>query len=337
MESKSIIKRFSVADFEEEQEFLSRQHSLGWKLKSIKHGLYTFEKCPAEKYVYQLDYNPTDKDEDEYIQLFIDYGWEFIQKNNSRHYFRKPESDTENENSIFSDRESKAEMCRKIVNRRLFLLIPLTFIVIIINLLLQTTGLIPVSPLPIFATKVIAGATGLILTVVFYGSYFDVIFKLNRIIRSGRNRAFNELDNKKKALPNMVLVLLSIIVCIAAMIFNLGEFAYGHAKPSNAVITFCFILFWILFLALVQKEKKLLIYTTVFWGLTFITAVVMILINLTPLEAVWVALPAIPLIGPLYGIEIIFADNVTALSIIAFIAMAFTACGIWFIVRAKRS
>ena len=335
MEIKSIIKQFSVADFEEEQGFLSLQHSLGWKLMSIKHGLYTFEKSPAEKFVYQLDYNPTNQDEDEYIQLFIDYGWEFIQKNKSRFYFRKLESDLESDNNIFSDRESKAEMCRKIVNRRLFLLIPLTFIVIILNVLLQTTGLIPVSPFSIFTTKVIAGTTGFVLTIVFYVSYFDVIFKLNRIVRSDKNQAFNELANKKKTIPNTVLVLLSIIVSITAMIFNLGEFAYGHAKPINTVITLCYILFWMIFLILARKEGKLLMYSTIFWGLTFITAIVMILINLTSLELVSIALLAIPLIGPLIGIDIIFADNVVTLSIIAFIAVVFTACGIWFIIKRK--
>ena len=311
------------------------QHSLGWKLRTIKHGFYTFEKCSTEKYIYQLDYNPTGKDEDEYIQLFIDYGWEFIQKHKSRYYFRKLESDIESDNRIFSDRESKAEMCRKIVNRRLFLLIPLSFIVIILNVLLQTTGLIPVSPFPIFTTKVIAGATGVALTIVFYLSYFEVIFKLNRIIRSDKNQVLNEMANKKEAIPNTVLVLLSIIVCIIAMIFNFGEFAYGHAKPINMGITFCFILFWIIFLTLARKEVKLLVYATIFWGLTFITAIVMILINLVSLELVWIALLAIPLIGPLYGIEIISAGNVVTLSIIAFISMAFTACGIWFMIKRR--
>lgn len=336
MENKSMIRRFSVADFEEEQEFLSLQHSLGWKLKSIRRGLYTFEKSAAEKIVYQLDYNPMDKDEDEYIQMFMDYGWEFIQKYKSRYYFRKTESETECKNNIFSDTESKAEMCKKLINRRLLLLIPLTIVIAILNVLFYSSILVPVYPFPIILSKVILGIMAFAMTIVFYVSYFSAIFKLNRIIRNGENETLDESLIKKRGIPNTVLVLLSVFACIAAMLLNLNEFAFGHAMPFNMGITICFILFWAIFLFLARKERKLLTYAVIFWGLTFVSAILVILVNYTTLELNVLMLPVIVMIGPMFGVDIISVNNVFSLSVIALIAIVFMAFGIWLTIKSKQ-
>lgn len=41
---------------------------------------YTFESCPPEDVIYQLDYNKEGLDhKDEYIQMFQDCGWEYVQ------------------------------------------------------------------------------------------------------------------------------------------------------------------------------------------------------------------------------------------------------------------
>ena len=57
-EKKTVFKWFTVAKYEEEQEYLRQMHQAGWKLVKVSFlGFYTFEKCEPEDVIYQLDYN----------------------------------------------------------------------------------------------------------------------------------------------------------------------------------------------------------------------------------------------------------------------------------------
>lgn len=48
-------------------------------------------KCTPEDVVYQLDYNEEGlTHKDEYVQMFRDCGWEYIQDFGGYSYFRKP-------------------------------------------------------------------------------------------------------------------------------------------------------------------------------------------------------------------------------------------------------
>lgn len=135
METKIVKKFFGLADFLEEQQFLEEQHKNGWKLLSF-HGLnkYTFEECFAEEYVYRLDYNVEYKDEDEYLQMFEDCGWEYIMKYQTWYYFRKKKSYMNvADNEIFSDNDSKLDMIKKVMWKQLFLMLPIMFFFIIYN------------------------------------------------------------------------------------------------------------------------------------------------------------------------------------------------------------
>ena len=66
-------------------------NKLGWRFVEVKGlGMYYFEKCDPQDVVYQLDYN---KDglthKDEYVRMFNDCGWEYIQDYAGYSYFRK--------------------------------------------------------------------------------------------------------------------------------------------------------------------------------------------------------------------------------------------------------
>lgn len=74
--------------------------------------------------IYRLDFNP-DKDNDSYIQMYKDYGWEYIQDLNDFSYFRKIDDGSDNE--IFNDIESNIDMIEKI-NKRKMLPIILIFL-----------------------------------------------------------------------------------------------------------------------------------------------------------------------------------------------------------------
>ena len=144
MSDHKIIKHnFPLSDFEEEQAFLTSHHAEGWRLFSTKGKKYTFEKCDKETFVYQIDFNPDERQEDEYIQLYADFGWQFVEEKDGRFYFCKPTM-CNDDNALFSDRETKAIMCRKIIKRRLIAFIPITIIsLLIIGVLIFFSNLVP--------------------------------------------------------------------------------------------------------------------------------------------------------------------------------------------------
>lgn len=120
-EKKTMIRFFTIADFEEEELWLRRQHRMGWKLISVAPPcFFTFESCPPEDMIYRLDFKSGDMNDD-YFQLFRDYGWEDFDQYAGWIYFRKPaaEAETEADGELFSDGLSKVGMVKKIVLTRL--------------------------------------------------------------------------------------------------------------------------------------------------------------------------------------------------------------------------
>lgn len=137
-----LIKEFRffvLTEYEEEEQFLREKHKQGLRfVKVTLPGCYYFEKCEPEDFVYKLDFNPQPVHEKEsYIQLFKDYGFEYIQDLNEYSYFRKKTSDISTiDNEIFCDNESRLDMLRRIIIRKLLPILAL--LLCVIALLLST-------------------------------------------------------------------------------------------------------------------------------------------------------------------------------------------------------
>ena len=90
MSTKTVFKWFDITMHEEEAVWLREMHQQGWKLREVKWAFYTFESCEPEDVVYQLDYNREGlENKQEYVQMFADCGWEYIQDYVDYSYFRK--------------------------------------------------------------------------------------------------------------------------------------------------------------------------------------------------------------------------------------------------------
>lgn len=183
METRVIKKFFGLADFVEEQEFLQTQHKAGWKLKTFKAlKKYTFEKCEPVEYIYQLDFNEESKYEETYIQMFEDCGWEYIMKYQKWYYFRKAKCDVcENDNSIFSDAESKIDMCKKVYRMQGIAILPL---------LMATScwGLFLMPNIDNISTWIIIMVSLCMLLICFYyGMAIANFSKLNKMIKETQN------------------------------------------------------------------------------------------------------------------------------------------------------
>lgn len=138
MKTKKVkVKFFSIVQWK--QEFLKQQHKNGWKFKKVNFlGLYHFEKCEPEEVVYQLDFNPDGiANKDEYVQMFRDCGWEYLQDYVGYSYFRKQASEMNGDEEIFCDDSSRLDFMKRVFKGRIIPLIILFFFVIIPQLFIQ--------------------------------------------------------------------------------------------------------------------------------------------------------------------------------------------------------
>ncbi|MBR5361964.1 MAG: DUF2812 domain-containing protein [Oscillospiraceae bacterium] len=136
-EVKQVRRRFTIADYEKEEAYLTDMAAQGWRLVTFTLNRYTFEHCEPEKIVYRLDYSGRNqKKREDYYTMFRDYGWEFVTNLGGFSYFRKSAEGVSPEDlEIFSDGESHLEMVKKLIRCEV-----LPSLVIMILIVLQSIG-----------------------------------------------------------------------------------------------------------------------------------------------------------------------------------------------------
>ena len=140
MSTKKQWKYFSIMDYEKEEEYLRYMHKCGWKFTYVSGlGTYHFETCEPEDVVYQLDYNQDGlKHKDEYVQLFSDCGWQYLQDYAGYSYFRKPAKEmTNGKEEIFCDDHSRLQMMERVFKGRLLPLLILFFCILVPQFILN--------------------------------------------------------------------------------------------------------------------------------------------------------------------------------------------------------
>ena len=95
-------------------------------------GVYHFEKCEPQDVIYQLDYNKEGLEhKEEYVKMFEDCGWEYLQDFVGYSYFRKPASETSGAEEIFCDDSSRLQMMDRVFKGRVLPLVILFSCVLI--------------------------------------------------------------------------------------------------------------------------------------------------------------------------------------------------------------
>lgn len=140
--TRTEFKLFSVPQWKQEQEYLRHQHKNGWRFVSVSFlGFYHFEKCEPEDVVYQLDYNPEGAaHKTEYVQLFQDCGWEYLQDFWGYSYFRKATAAMDGDEEIFCDDSSRLDFMKRVFKGRMIPLLVIFFCIIIPQLALQANN-----------------------------------------------------------------------------------------------------------------------------------------------------------------------------------------------------
>ena len=142
-DTKTEIRFFSVPQWKKEEEYLRSRHSEGWEFTGVGLiGVYHFRRCEPKDVIYQLDYNDDSiRNREEYIQMFSDCGWEYLQNYVGYSYFRKPVSEMKgDEEEIFCDDDSRLEMLSRVFRGRMIPLLIIFFLVIIPQLFMQAAG-----------------------------------------------------------------------------------------------------------------------------------------------------------------------------------------------------
>lgn len=112
------MKKFKMFfDIEKEEQWLNEQLQKGYRCTKVSGlGIYTFEKTD-KRYVMRLDYQDrlSKKEFKEYKGIYEDFGWVYINGTcfGGIRYWQKKE-DAQNE--IFSDRQSKSEYYKRLMN-----------------------------------------------------------------------------------------------------------------------------------------------------------------------------------------------------------------------------
>ena len=112
---KKLSKMFF--DIEKEEQWLNEQLQKGYRCTNISGlGIYTFEKTD-KRYVIRLDYQDylPKKKLVEYQGIYEDFGWNYIKGPwlSGIRYWQKEDDD---QNEIFSDRQSKDNHYKKLMN-----------------------------------------------------------------------------------------------------------------------------------------------------------------------------------------------------------------------------
>ena len=157
METKKEFHWFTIFQYEEEQEYLRKMHKSGWKFVRVSGlGTYHFEKTEPADMVYQLDYNEAStSNHSEYIKMFEDCGWEYLQNYAGYSYFRKSASEMKEDEGIFCDEDSRIAMMERVFKGRMIPLLVIFCMVLVPQFIMNlSNGHYPV-----------AGIIGLILLI----------------------------------------------------------------------------------------------------------------------------------------------------------------------------
>ncbi len=143
--TKREFHYFILTDYEREEEYLRHMHNQGWRLVKVTlPGVYHFEQCEPEDVIYRLDFSPEKKDNlNQYVQMYRDYGWEYLQDLNEYSYFRKKADVIDKKkDEIFSDNASRLAMLQNVIKHRM---IPIfsVFLLIVIPQFLNVFFLTP--------------------------------------------------------------------------------------------------------------------------------------------------------------------------------------------------
>lgn len=172
---------FYAAEFEAEEAWLSFMQREGWKFAGTDGWKYRFLPCEPEDWVYHLDFKEETGEDEDYVQMYRDYGWECVTQYGHWFYFRKKRVPGREEDfSIFSDNRSKMEMIERVIQGMVRRSIPLYLLLMGGEFLVWGTPLLKGNEIAAIVLEI--AAILLLLAVVFgFGIYIGQLDRLQKL------------------------------------------------------------------------------------------------------------------------------------------------------------
>lgn len=136
-------------------------------------------------------------------------------------------------------------------------------------------------------------------------------------------------------MKNIIILLLAVIVLVVGGLMNLAALIDKPLGLGNLIVSIFILIFLAAYVVLSKTNRKMMLYASIFWSITFVVTISGILgavLNLT-LGIGNILLMAF--VGPFFGIRYIIENPVLNLSVLAVIALIFSIISIYTVVRKK--
>lgn len=143
-------------------------------------------------------------------------------------------------------------------------------------------------------------------------------------------------NHRSKKSKTAMLVIVSLIAIIGGLCLNFESFVFGGYTLENAIVTTCAILLWCLLFALGRNNYKFMLYTAIYWILTFISAIISWIGVYTDAPLAFNLLLFVPTSGALSGFGYLFSDNLLAIGAIILTAMIAISLSSTFLIKIQK-
>lgn len=120
------------------------------------------------------------------------------------------------------------------------------------------------------------------------------------------------------------IIALAVAAVIGGMIINFQKnFMGGPANVKNLIVTFLYVVIWILVLVISIKIKSIIVmkYCSIFWIITLLIAITTTYVNVTGASVNW-AIPFVVLfLGQFYGIRFFVESFLTVSIVVAIVSL----------------
>lgn len=138
-----------------------------------------------------------------------------------------------------------------------------------------------------------------------------------------------------------IVIFISILAVLGGGILNFREFIndYWPVNIKNVIVTATYIVIWVIVLSITIRYKffRIAKIYSIFWLITLIYAILLILCNTTRCNLGWAMLPAIPFLCPWYGLRFYIRDNMNIGILIAICSLSILVLNKFFIILRKET
>ena len=136
-------------------------------------------------------------------------------------------------------------------------------------------------------------------------------------------------------MKKIVLVTLSIVFTLAGGLMNMFTLIDTPLSERNFIISIFVLIFWGVFIILNNKSKTMMIYTTIFWSMTFLTTLLAILSSTRQITLEILYLPTFIFLSPIFGVGYLIHNPTGNLIALAIFSLVFIIISTYTLKRRK--